>query len=142
MIGIWYQRIWDKIVFNLPEQCCLRKARLVLLSDNDWHSRLLTASATGADPFELIRSCYFLSAIWIVVVKITLDPVFSNACAGPIVELEYLIMGMLWRIVMRNQRKQACNKVDHKAGGKRRLHTCHPFKRILDDAVYDGGGPG
>lgn len=29
---------------------------------------------------------------------------------------------------MRNQRKEACNKVDHTAGAKRRLHTCHPFK--------------
>lgn len=47
---------------------------------------------------------------------------------------------------MRDQRKEAYNKVDHRAGGKRRLHTCHPFEEsctVLCMMEVDcSGGPG
>ena len=38
---------------------------------------------------------------------------------------------------MRNQRKEACNKVDHKAGGQKTFTYVPSIQRILDGAMME-----
>ena len=66
-------------------------------------------------------------------------PVFSNACVGPVMEHEIFVCGDVWGIVNEKPEEEAGNKADQSRGGKTFTYVLS-IQRILDGAIYDGGG--